>query len=330
MGGEESPQLLFRSVLEASKQFSFSDKLFAIASPEVINELAPLVASFERGKVISFIPAEEVISMDEMPLLAIRRKKRSSLALGISLLKDESLDAFITTGNTGALVALSVIELPLLPNVERPALLATVPSCKGHVAVLDVGANIQQCSYKNLIRSAWMGIAYQRYYYGIDLPRVGLLNIGVEAGKGTKQLQLAYQKMKEYASLYPKKFSFLGNIEGREVFQGKVDVLVTDGFTGNVFLKTSEGVSEFIVKRLMENFAEKEEGTGKKLANLVRDLDYAVYPGAILCGVSGVVVKCHGYSGAKALKNGVLGAYRVCQMELISKMSADLSSCMCE
>ncbi len=159
---------------------------------------------------------------------------------GIRNLKERDIDAFVTAGNTGALIAAATIILPMLPEVARPALMALLPTRKGLVTVIDVGGNVS-VKAPQLVQFAKMGVAFQRTYRNCPNPTVGLLNIGAESKKGTPEHRQAYDALSEAPNM-----TFIGNVEGREVFQGRVDVLATDGFTGNVFLKTSEGVSSFI------------------------------------------------------------------------------------
>jgi glycerol-3-phosphate acyltransferase PlsX len=240
--------------------------------------------------------------MDEHPLHSLRRKKNASIPVGMRLLKEGKIDAFVSSGNTGALVSSAKMILSMLPGIHRPALLALMPTKKNPVAVLDVGANIQ-VKAQHLVQFAHVGAAYQKAR-GIDHPTVGILNIGSEALKGTSELRLAYQKL---LNLKNAPFRFAGNIEGKSVFDGDVDVLVTDGFTGNIFLKTAEGIASLILDRLHAHIPASEL---KKLniSDLQRHLHYAEYPGALLAGVRGIVIKCHGYTTPQGFANGVLGA----------------------
>ncbi len=183
--------------------------------------------------------------MDDDPLIAVRRKKDSSLCQGLQYLKEKKIDAFVSAGNTGALLFAAKTTLKTLKGIDRPALLALLPTKKKEVAVLDVGANLS-LKPDHIVQFAQMGIAYQKSR-GIENPIVGLLNIGIEAKKGTPQLQEAYLKLDAMNRDQP---FFAGNIEGKDVFHGNIDVLVTDGFTGNVFLKTAEGIAAFILEQL--------------------------------------------------------------------------------
>lgn len=300
MGGDRPPSELFLAVTQAAQQLSISDTLVVFASQDLISQFQKNLPAGKSS--IEFVSASQAIEMDEPPLQAIRRKRDSSLALGIASLKQRETQAFISAGNTGALLALSTMSLQRLPGIDRPALLAVLPTEKGVVAVLDVGGNVTVKSH-HLVQFALMGAAYQRCHTGKRLPRVGLLNIGGEAMKGTSEVQLAYNQLKSYPG---QGMEFVGNVEGRDVFHGAVDVLVTDGFTGNIFLKTAEGVSLFLLDKVKASLTVGKEY--RFLSELAKHVDYEEYSGAILCGIDGVVVKCHGQSSARGMLNGILGA----------------------
>ena len=265
---------------------------------------------------------EEVIYMNDDPLLAIRRKKESSMSIGIRLLKDNKIDALVSTGNTGALIGSARMHLPLLEGIQRSALITLLPTKKSPIAVLDVGANIE-CTPENLVQFAQMGLAYQKSR-GISHPRVGLLNIGTEEKKGREELCETYKFLQAFNTSDENPI-FIGNVEGKEIFSGNIDVLVTDGFTGNVFLKTSEGISSFILETLHENQAILPFSK-PLLDRLEKELYSAEYPGAILCGVDGIIMKCHGDANPKALTNGVQGAIRLVNGHFITKMKQQLKN----
>jgi glycerol-3-phosphate acyltransferase PlsX len=266
--------------------------------------------------------------MEESPLLALRRKKQSSLCVGLRLVKEGKLDALVSAGNTGALVSASKMILGTFRDISRPALLALMPTKKRPVAVLDVGANLQ-AKASQLVQFAHLGAAYQKAR-GISDPRIGILNIGSEASKGTSEIRLAYKELSKLPA-------FAGNIEGKSVFDGDVDVLVTDGFTGNIFLKTAEGIANLVLDRLHARiphppFFPKVDATLRAplseiqahLDDLQRHLHYAEYPGALLCGVKGAVVKCHGYSTPEAFANGIRGAIEFASSHFITILQNQL------
>ncbi len=312
MGSDQPPQAIFDAVFQMHQDLGSSVHFVVIATDPYYTQLQK---SYDLP--IEWVLAEEYIEMDELPLAAVRKKKNSSMAVGIRLLGEGKIDAFVSTGNTGALVATSVVHLPPLSGIERPALLVMLPTGQHKVAVLDVGAHIAP-KPSQLLEFARLGSAYVRSSDLSLSPRIGLLNIGEEEQKGTPIFQESYQLLQDYF-----KESFLGNIEGREVFQGKIDVLVTDGFTGNVFLKTSEGVLSFLVSYLYKQFSTKKEVV-EVISHLYKEFNYSEQPGAILCGVEGIVVKCHGHSDTTALMNGIRGAIDLAQREIIKKMKTYL------
>jgi phosphate acyltransferase len=312
MGSDSPPQAIFEAVLAISQEALPGDSLVVIAQHSVLPTLRSTFGTLVSS--IAFITTEEAIDMEEPPLLAVRRKKDSSMAAGMRLLKEKKIDAFVSSGNTGALVAFAKLHLPMLPQIERPALLVMMPAEKGKVTVLDVGANLTPKPH-HLVSYASLGSFYRQCMLGEENPTVGLLNIGVEEQKGTHELKETYQ-------LLQKKFQsrFLGNVEGREVFQGKINVLVTDGFTGNVFLKTSEGISSFLADYLQAHFSVPEI-----VSHLHQQFNYSEHPGAFLCGVDGIIVKCHGFSDKQALMNGIRGAFALAKKGILSKLKERLA-----
>lgn len=247
----------------------------------------------EKGVELVPIESSEIVQMDDSPISALRKKKNASMFAGLRMLKMGQLDAFVSAGNSGALVLGSKLILSTLPGITRPAFLSYVPARKHPVAVLDLGANIQ-CKAEHLVQFALMATAYLQTM-GVTTPKIGLLNIGEEPIKGTSELRLAYHLLQTYEN---PPFKFAGNIEGKSVFDGDVEALVTDGFTGNIFLKTAEGMASLILDQMPKD---------PLFAHLKKNLHYAEYPGALLLGVKGLVVKSHGYSSIVAILNAVRG-----------------------
>lgn len=294
---------------------------------EVISSLLIVLASLQGVALFTLFGEEEFftnfpphviyeisgdsIAMEDHPLTAPRRKKDSSLVLGIEALAEKKIDAFISMGNTGALLMTARAKLKTLPGITHPALIAPIPSEKGVVATLDVGANIEYTS-EQLVQFAAMGMAYQKVQ-GIEKPTVSLLNVGVEPMKGPKELQKAYEALKELSAKHPYPF-FLGNLEARDVFTSPTNVLVTGGFAGNIFLKASEGMAQFFLKKIPSNNPEME-----------KKLDYSKYPGATLCGVPGILVKCHGNAETKALTQSILRSIEWVQKDLLSTIGEEIS-----
>jgi len=302
MGNENSPQDLIAALKELTP--SPHIELILIGTDEFKHHSNPF----------PYITAPEVIEMDEPPLAALRKKKKASLCIGMRLLKEGKIEALVSARNTGALVSSAKMILSTLTGILRPCLLTLIPTKKNPVAVLDVGANTQ-VQAKHLVQFALIGTAYQQAR-GIEKPIIGLLNIGSEAVKGTSEHRLAYHNLQ---TIEHPTFRFAGNIEGTSVFDGNVDVLVTDGFTGNVFLKTAEGIATMILDRIHDHIPPNEF---KKF----QSLHYAEYPGALLAGVKGIVIKCHSYSTPRGFTNGVLGAIALAQENFIQALQDKLSN----
>lgn len=301
MGSDTSPAELFPAVIQAAQEWGREATFLVLAAPGTIVELKEQLKGSSVPD-IRFQTTEEVISMGDEPIEAVRQKKNSSLVRGVRLLRKKKIDALVTTGNTGALITAASLLLTKTPGIRRPALLAALPSAKGFVSVIDVGGNVQ-CKASLLYQYAILGSRYHRQAYGIDIPQIGLLNIGNESKKGTLEHQEAFRLLSGLSG-------FRGNVEGREVFSGEIDVLVTDGFTGNVLLKTAEGVAALIFETLS---LETPASLRKEVCRLYHKFNWSDYPGALVMGVEGILIKCHGSSSAPALLSGLKGAVRLCR-----------------
>ncbi|MBB64979.1 MAG: hypothetical protein CMO81_07925 [Waddliaceae bacterium] len=323
MGSETTPSCLIEAITCLLPILEDTDQVFLLATNEVIAELKP---QFQANPSLEWLVADQFIAMSELPLQAIRQKPQSSTALGISLLKEQKADVFVSMGNTGALIAQSVIDLRCFSKIHRPALIATIPSKSGPVVVLDVGAQAV-AKPEHYQQFAVLGAIYYQLRYAKDSSdiSVGLLNMGTEEEKGTKEVVEAYEALADLFLEQPlKNVQFKGNVEGTQVFEGEVQVLVTNGFTGNVFLKTAEGVGSFLSKRLKKLINEEQDTCSErflqKIKNMTKALDQAEYPGAILCGVNGMVMKCHGSSDSKALYSGLKEAVFLAKTNLHAKI----------
>lgn len=316
MGSDTQPLELLLAIFQFADQLPPSAHLTLFATVDIF------AGRHSPSPNIALHVVQEYISMEEAPLSAIRNKKQSSICVGIKMVKDKKLHAFISAGNTGALMAAAKLSLPMLPGIDRPALLTLLPTCKNEIAVLDVGANTS-CKAHHLIEFALIGAAFQKIR-GISNPKIGLLNIGSEAKKGTPQLREAYAHLEK---MPPSQLDFAGNIEARDVFQGNIDVLVTDGFTGNIFLKTAEGIAGVVLDQLEET-AQEECSPHLKgvLAEMRQRLHYAEYPGAILCGIDGIVMKCHGNASAQSLINTIISSIRLVEHRFIDKAKTHLNT----
>lgn len=311
MGSDTCPQILFEAVLQAVSLLGSSDTLVIYASSSLIQKLSKNFVPQIKWKT-----TKDEILMSDDPLFAVRHKKKSSIVLGIKDLKKQELDAFISAGNTGALMASATLYLSKLEGVRRLALLALLPTKNKPVALIDVGGNVS-CKAHHLIQFAKIGAAYQSCLLNIEVPRVGLLNIGIESKKGTFEVRQAYESLLKDDS---SKMQFVGNIEGAQVFEGNVDVLVTSGVTGNILLKTAEGMASFILETVAAELEPVKSDTKTPLEKLNQQFSYAEYPGAILSGIDGIVIKCHGYSSARAMYSSIKEAITLCRQDFLSKI----------
>lgn len=253
---------------------------------------------------LSIRHASQVVGMHESPAAVARKKRDSSIWIATELVKNGEADAIVSPGNTGASMVASFFVLGLTKGVERPAIATSLPTVTGEAILLDVGANVD-CNAKDLEKFALMGNEYGKYLFGKPNPRVGLLSIGQEDSKGNEVTKEAFKLLKAGS------LNFVGNVEGREVYSGTADVVVCDGFIGNVALKISEGVAEMIKKLLLKEISGSFLGRlaypliAGSLLNLKRKIDYAEFGGAPLLGVNGITMVCHGRSSAKAIKNAI-------------------------
>jgi len=248
--------------------------------------------------------ASQVVGMAETPSVALRRKRDSSLRIAAELVRDGHASAFVSAGNTGAAMAIAMFVIGVLRGIDRPAIAAVLPSLKRYTVLLDVGANVAPKPW-HLFQYALMGHVYARGILGVDRPRVGLLSVGEEEGKGNELTREAYDQLKESS------LNFVGNVEGRDIYNGSCDVVVTDGFTGNVALKISESLAEMLGAMIKEELTrDLRSKLGAALAmpafaRFRRRVDYTEMGGAPLLGIDGAAVICHGASPVKAIKNAV-------------------------
>jgi phosphate acyltransferase len=306
MGSDRAPKPEIEGAIQAARQHGVH---VSLVGPEAI--LRPELSRYSAAASlpISIVHASEVVSMEDNAMQAVRSKRDSSIRVGMRLVREGDAAGFVTAGNTGAAMATAKIVLGMLPGVDRPALAAVFPTAIRTVAVLlDVGANVD-CKPENLEQFAVMGEIYCRSMFGLKRPRVGLLSIGEEESKGNDLTREAFPLLKALP------IKFIGNVEGRDIFSGPADVIVCDGFVGNVALKTSEGVGRFVREVLRESLTRTV--TAKVGALLSRQafndfrrrLDYREYGGAQLLGVRGVCVIGHGSSNDRAIFNGIRVAY---------------------
>ena len=301
MGGDRAPGVVVEGALQAVQEYHL--EIILVGDQDQLQRELSKFSSIPEGLTIHH--ASEVIGMDESPAVSVRKKKDSSINIAAQLVRDKNAEAMVSAGNTGAVVCATSLLWRLLPKIERPGIAVVFPNRKEKVTVLiDAGANIDPKPY-HLLQYAIMGSTYARYILKVENPRIGLLNIGEEACKGPEFIQQTHQLLQECP------LTFLGNAEGRDVFSGKHDVIVCDGFVGNVALKTAESlastVSDFLREELSRNLFTK---IGSLMAlsafkALKKKMDYAEYGGAPLLGVNGICVIGHGSSSVKAIKNAI-------------------------
>ncbi len=321
MGGDRGPQELINGALLALEQ---DDLRITLVGDE--SELTHLLQSASTSKTLldrlDIVHARTVIEMDENPVDAIRKKKDSSIMVAFDLVKSGQASAVVSAGNSGASLAAGVRKLGRLKNVARPGLGSAFPTLKGPVVIMDIGANVE-CRPVHLYQFGVMASAFSNLY-NVEKPRVGLLTIGEESGKGNTLIKEAYSLL-ERSSL-----NFIGNVEGRDVFQGDVDVVVCDGFVGNIVLKISEGLAVATMKMLREEIL---KSTLAKLGYFLarpafnkfkKRVDYAEYGGAPLLGIKGIGIVCHGKSSALAIKNAIIGAVEMDRIKLNDAIARDL------
>ena len=322
MGSDRAPKPEIEGAIHAARHYGVHVVLVG-REPLIRAELGRVPAA--ASLPIQVIHASEVIAMEDKAVQAVRAKRDSSLRVGLRLVREGKASGFVTAGNTGAAMATAKMVLGGLPGVDRPALAAVIPTAVGTVAILlDVGANVD-CKPQNLEQFAVMGEIYFRSMFGTRRPRVGLLSIGQEESKGNDLTREAFPLLKQLP------LNFIGNVEGRDLYNGKVDVIVADGFVGNVALKTSEGVANLVRATLKESLKAtitRQVGyllSRSAFADFKKRLDHTEYGGAPLLGVKGVCFITHGSSNANAIKNAIRVAAEFAELRINDKIEKELA-----
>jgi glycerol-3-phosphate acyltransferase PlsX len=323
MGSDHAPKSEVEGAIEAARDLQVGVMLVG-RSEDIEAELAK--HRRVRSAAIEIVDAREVVTMDDPVATAVRRKRNSSIRVAAQLVREGKAAALVSAGNTGAVMMTSKLVIGALPQVDRPALAATLPTLTGRRSViLDVGANAE-CKASHLYDFAVMGSFYSSVIVGARNPRVGLLSIGEEEIKGNDLTKEAFKLLKSSP------LNFVGNVEGRDMFTGEVDVIVCDGFTGNVALKTGEGVVEVLMRllkqELMASLPAKAGAmlTRRAFRKFKQRIDYAEYGGAPLLGIKGVTVICHGRSSVKAIRNAIGVARDYCLGGVNDKIAAELGA----
>jgi glycerol-3-phosphate acyltransferase PlsX len=300
MGGERGPEEMVAGAIQAVEESDLDVTL--IGDENVLNRV--LQNQTSASSRLHIVHASQVVSMNESPFEAIRKKKDSSISRAFEQIKNGEADGVVSAGNSGATMASAIKSLGRLENIIRPGIASIFPTLKKPLVMMDVGANVD-CRPQHLFQFGVMGAAFSDNLFEIEKPSIGLLSIGEEGGKGNVLVKSAHELFRKSS------LNFIGNVEGRDIFQGDVDVIVCDGFVGNVCLKVSEGLAEAIMSMLRTEMSKSFMAKiGYLLAkqafgNFSKRVDYAEYGGAPLLGVNGTGIICHGRSNAKAIKNAI-------------------------
>ncbi len=305
MGGDKAPDVIISGAILAAKEINAD--IVLVGQEDIIKSK---LAEHKRVPAnISIVNATEIIAMNESPAVSVRRKKDSSINIAVKMVKDKSADAMVSAGNTGAVVCAASLFLKTLPGVDRPGISVLLPTLKNVVQMIDMGANID-AKPEHLLQYGIMGSVYSNYVLHKEKPTVGLLNIGEEETKGSEFVKETFKLLDQN-----KNINFIGNVEGRDIYVGNCDVIVCDGFLGNVVLKVSEGLADAIKEMLKRNLS---INIFTKLGALLsapafkalkRETDYSEYGGAPLLGVDGICIIAHGGSSANAIKNAIRVAH---------------------
>lgn len=322
MGGDNAPHEIVKGCLEALENDGFEIELLGDRK-EIERCLG--TKDINSDRIIITETFDEITNSDK-PTEAVRKKQNSSIVVGMKKIKAQSAQAFISAGSTGALLAASLLIAGRMKGVSRPALAPIVPSIKGQTMIIDAGMNTQ-IKPVNYIQFGIMGTEYMRNMYGMKEPRVGLVNVGTEEGKGNEALKQAYLVLQK------SKLNFIGNVEGRDITDGKVDIAVCDGFTGNAMLKIMEGTGKYFMDYLKKMYSGSLSGKVSyllikhELKKLKKQIDPEELGGTPILGINGMIYKCHGNSRAKAIKNTILKACSSACTTVLDQMK-NIFSCM--
>ncbi len=322
MGGDHAPAAIITGALRAREELDV--EILLVGDPQQIKAHLPQQTNFGQ---LEIVPAEGTIEMHEEPLSGIKRKPKASINVAMDLVKQQRADAVVSAGHSGAAMAAGLLRLGRLKGIDRPAIGAVLPTIASKpVIILDVGANVD-CRPKFLEQFALMGSVYSQYVLGVDDPQVGLLNIGEESCKGNDLALRTYELLEKNSRL-----SFIGNAEGRDVLSGRFDVIVCDGFTGNVLLKFAEAVGEVMLQILREELPQGlrgQIGTAVLKPNLLRikqRVDHAEHGGGLLLGVAGICIISHGSSQAPSVFNAIRLAKEAIDHQVLEHISSQNGS----
>ena len=324
MGGDNAPDANIKGAINAINKVKA--EVVLVGKEDIIRTKVKEFYGKEIEQIsdrLKIVNATETIEMVDKPTDAIRHKKDSSMVVGFNMLKQDEGDVFISAGNSGALLTGATLIVGRIKGIDRPALAGILPAYKSQLLLIDAGSNTN-CKPINLLQFAQMSTIYLRNTFGIEKPAIGLLNIGTEETKGNELVRESYNLLKEKSKEL--NINFIGNVEGRDAFSGKIDAIVTDGFTGNVFLKTTEGLGKFVKRTLSESL---KKNLISKIAALpsmpaikrfAKSVDYKEYGGALFLGVKQPVVKAHGSSDAKVFEFTIKQAEQFVKNKAVEKL----------
>jgi phosphate acyltransferase len=314
MGGDFAPAEIVKGALDAAR---LSDaEIVLVGRPDAIEQA---LAGVPRPGNLIIRPAADVVAMDDSPVTALKGSRQSSLAVAVEMVRDGEAEAVVSAGNSGAFMAVATMRLRMIPGMQRPGIGVFLPTPKGKRLLIDAGASAD-CKPRHLLEFAVMGSTYAQYALGLENPTVGLLSIGHEESKGNELVRATFPLLRDAP------LNFMGNIEGNHIFSGKADVVVCDGFVGNVVLKVGEGLADVIIKQIKAGI--KASVIAKVgalmmkpvLRRLKRSFDYAEYGGALLLGVNGICVVSHGRSDARAIRNAIAVAQKGVANHVVAHM----------
>lgn len=324
MGGDNAPDANIKGAVNAINKVKA--EIVLVGKEEVIRSKIKEFYGKEIEEIserLKIHNSTETIEMEDQPTVAIKHKKDSSMVVGFNLLKQNEGDVFISAGNSGALLAGATLLVGRIKGIDRPALAGILPAYQKQLILMDCGSNTN-CKPINLLQFAQMSTIYIRNTFGIEKPVIGLLNIGTEETKGNELVKESYQLIKEKAEELD--INFIGNVEGRDAFSGKIDAIIADGFTGNVFLKTTEGLGKFVKRTLKESLLKNVISKIATVPSLpainrfAKTMDYKRYGGALFLGVKKPVVKAHGSSDEKLFEYTILQAEKFVKNKAVDKM----------
>ena len=330
MGGDNAPDATIKGAVRAAKELDNDIKVVLVGNEQIIKE--KIKEFYGKDSIEEISPnlsihhASEQIEMEDIPTKAIKHKKDSSMVVGFDLLNKNEGDVFISAGNSGALLTGATLLVGRIKGVDRPAMAPMLPAYKQSLMLMDAGANTN-CKPINLVQFAQMATIYLKSSFGIENPRVGLLNIGTEETKGNDLVKETYQILRDQSKELG--INFVGNVEGRDCFGGNIDVIITDGFTGNVFLKTIEGMGRLVKRNLTESIKKNfltmigSVGALPSIKRFAKTMDYKEYGGALFLGVKKPVVKAHGSSDEYLFYTTIKQAKNFVEAKAVDKMIAE-------